>query len=107
MLVVKIAFESKVSIILNILYYIFINITDFLTVVGLSKDATTTVRLIDAYQKRPKQSGVREFESYTCHNKNTTGEEGKGKRFNNVYFPRKNSTALSLVPATLEIEYAT
>ena len=36
---------------------------------------------------------------------NITGEEGNGKRPHKIHFPRKNS-ALSLVSATLEIEYA-
>ena len=48
-----------------------------------------------------------EFDSSMCHNKYTIGEAGNGKPPHKVEFPRKNSRALSLFSATLEIEYGT
>ena len=46
------------------------------------------------------------FESCTCHNKSAIGEEGSGKPPHHTHFPRRKFRALSLVSATLEIEYA-
>ena len=47
-----------------------------------------------------------QFDSSTCHfKKNAIGEEGNGKPPLELHFLRKNS-ALTLVSATLEIEYA-
>ena len=48
-----------------------------------------------------------QFDSSMYHCKNAIGEEGNLKLPHEIYFPRKNSRALSLVSATLEIEYAT
>ena len=42
-----------------------------------------------------------------CRNKNAIGEEDNGKPHHKVHFPRKKLRALSLVSATLEIEYVT
>ena len=47
-----------------------------------------------------------EFESYTCPNKNTIGEEGSGKSPHKIHFCRKKLRALSLISVTLEIESA-
>ena len=44
------------------------------------------------------------FESYTCRNENTIGEEGYGKPPPKVHYPGKKLRALSLVSATIEIE---
>ena len=46
------------------------------------------------------------FESYTCHINNAISEEDKRKPLHKVHFPT-TLRALSLVSATLEIEYAT
>ena len=48
--------------------------------------------------------------SMCCHNNSIIGEEGNGKPPHKLHFPRKKKKklrALSLVSATLEIEYAT
>ena len=47
------------------------------------------------------------FEYCTFHNKSTIGEEGNEKPPHKIHFPRIDITALSLVSAKLEIEYAT
>ena len=48
-----------------------------------------------------------EFDSSMRRYRNATGEEGNGKPPREFHFPRKKLRALSLVSATLEIEYAT
>ena len=47
-----------------------------------------------------------QFESSMYDTKNAIGEEGNGKPPHDFHFPRKKLRALSLVSATLEIEYA-
>ena len=47
-----------------------------------------------------------EFESHTCHNKNTIREEGSKKSLHKVYYPRRTESPVSS-SAALEIEYAT
>ena len=47
-----------------------------------------------------------EFESRTCRNKNTIGEEGNGKAPHEIQFASKELRALSMASAKLEIEYA-
>ena len=48
-----------------------------------------------------------ELESYTCNSKNIIGKEGNGEPPHKVHVHRKIAELLSLVSATLEIEYAT
>ena len=40
-----------------------------------------------------------------CRNEDATGEEGNGKPPHSIHYPREDS-ALSLVSATLELQYA-
>ena len=47
-----------------------------------------------------------ESKSCTCHNKNAMREEANGKTPHKIHLPRKKLRALSLVSATLKIEYA-
>ena len=48
-----------------------------------------------------------QFNSSMYHFQNGIGEEGNGKPSHEFHFPRNKLRALSLVSATLEIEYAT
>ena len=48
-----------------------------------------------------------EFKYYTCHNENTICVEGNGKLPHRAHILSKKQRVLSLVSATLEIEYLT
>ena len=48
-----------------------------------------------------------QFEFSMCHNQNAIGKDSNGKPPHELNFPREELQALSLVSATLEIEYAT